>query len=221
MEAPAVTEQDLAGDADKLLSSTGGARNCWFATSGPGARARPARSRRGPRDQLKPGPGFTTSSAEFDPNDQQAGRLGPNINPAKILALAGNTRRGRKIFHEDGRRSLRPNATTCGRAGGGGFGPDMTHIAAKYNRADLLDNILNPSKTIAQGFASYVVRTTSGDVFTGILVKQNDQEVVLKDVTLKLTRIPAADAEKVTAQPISAMPDGLLNDLTGWQAASA
>jgi len=153
----------------------------------------------------------------FDPNDQQANHLGPNINPAKILALSGDPESGRKVFHETaGGLCARCHRST---AGGADFGPDLTHIAAKYNRGDLLDNILFPSKTIAQGYATYVVKTKSGDVLTGLLVKQTDQEIVLKDATLKETHVPAADLEKMTPQTISAMPDGLLNDLTAQQAA--
>jgi len=63
------------------------------------------------------------------------------------------------------------------------------------------------------------VKTKSGDVLTGLLVKQTDQEIVLKDAALKETHVPAADLEKMTPQTISAMPDGLLNDLTAQQAA--
>jgi putative heme-binding domain-containing protein len=153
----------------------------------------------------------------FDPNDQQADHLGPNIIPARVLALSGDPERGRKVFYETGGGLC----ARCHRATGGGadFGPDLTRIAAKYNRADLLDNVLNPSKTIAQGYATYVLKTRDGDVFTGLLVKQSDQEIVLKDATLKQTHIPAADVEKLTPQTISAMPDGLLNDLTAQQAA--
>ena len=103
--------------------------------------------------------------------------------------------------------------------GGADFGPDLSHIATRYNRGDLLDNILNPSKTIAAGYASYVVKTGSGEVYTGLLVRQTEQEVTIKDATLKVTHIPANDIEKMTAQQTSAMPEGLLNELTAQQAA--
>ncbi len=153
----------------------------------------------------------------FDPNDSVADRLGPNASTARILALAGDPERGRHIFHETaGGLCAKCHRST---AGGIDFGPDLSHIAAKYNRADLLDNVLNPSKTIAQGFATYVVKTKSGDVFTGLLVKQTDQEIVLKDATLKETRVAARDVEKMTPQTVSAMPEGLLNDLTAQEAA--
>ena len=122
------------------------------------------------------------------------------------------------MFFELAARACAPSAT---RSAGQGtdFGPDLTHVATKYNRADLLDNILNPSKTIAPGYATFLVKTKSGDAFAGLLVSKTDQEVVLKDATLQQTRIPAADVEKVVQQPVSAMPEGLLRDLDAQQAA--
>jgi putative heme-binding domain-containing protein len=154
----------------------------------------------------------------FDPAAQQVDRLGPNINPARLLALGGNPENGRRIFFEQSGNGL---CARCHIISGKGldFGPDLSHIASKYNRADLLDNILNPSKTIAQGYATYLVRTRSGDLYTGLLVKQTPQEIIVKDPQLKQTRIAISEVDKMVPQPISAMPEGLLSDLTAQQAA--
>jgi len=216
LEAPGTAAPDVAAAVDKLLSSPGGALALVCELEA-GRLIDPAR-------QQAISAGISSHQdlvhdlfRRFDPNDQQADRLGPNINPAKILALTGDADSGRKLFHETA-GSL---CAKCHRSAAGGtdFGPDLSHIAAKYNRADLLDNILNPSKTIAQGYATYLVKTKSGDVFTGLLVKQTDQEIVLKDATLKETHVAAGDVEKITPQTVSAMPEGLLNDLTAQQAA--
>jgi putative heme-binding domain-containing protein len=216
LESPGTAAPDLAVAVDKLLSSPGGAL-ALICELEAGRVIDPAR-------QAVISAGIASHQdlvhdlfRRFDPNDSAGDRLGPNINPAKVLALTGDAQRGRKLFHE----TAGGLCAKCHRTSEGGtdFGPDLSHIAAKYNRADLLDNILNPSKTIAQGFTTYVVKTASGDVFTGLLVKQTDQEVVLKDATLKETHVPAADVEKITPQTVSAMPEGLLNDLTTQQAA--
>ncbi len=82
----------------------------------------------------------------------------------------------------------------------------------------MLENIVEPSKTIAEGFTSYLVRTKSGDVINGLLLSKTDAEVVLKDTT-KQYHIPAADIQKMVAQTLSAMPEGLLADLSPQDAA--
>ncbi|HSU68598.1 MAG TPA: c-type cytochrome, partial [Tepidisphaeraceae bacterium] len=156
----------------------------------------------------------------FDPNEQLHPHLGPNINAAKLLVLRGDASRGRQVFFGSGDAATGLCAR-CHRinARGADFGPDLSHVATKYNRADILGNVLNPSKTIAPGYATYVARTKSGDTFSGFLVRKTDAEVILKDPQLKEIRIPAADIERLAPQSISAMPEGLLNDLDSQQAA--
>ena len=153
----------------------------------------------------------------FDPADQSANRLGQNIDPAPLLDLRGDVEKGRRIFAEQGGTGL---CVKCHIVNGKGtdFGPDLSHIASKYNRKDLLDNILNPSKTIAEGYATYLLKTKSGEVFTGFLISRSEREIVLKGADLKLIHVDAGDVQKLTAQTISAMPDGLLGDLELQQA---
>jgi putative heme-binding domain-containing protein len=153
----------------------------------------------------------------FDPSEYLRDRLGTNIDAAKLLAMHGDAEKGREVF---GMASA-GLCSRCHRIGkvGTEFGPDLSHIASKYNRADLLDNILHPSKTITPGFATYIVRTKSGDTLSGFLLKKTDQELVLKDAQLKEVRIPLADVEKSVASAVSAMPEGILADLDAQQAA--
>jgi putative heme-binding domain-containing protein len=153
----------------------------------------------------------------FDPSEQQRIRLGTNVNPAKLLALHGDAARGREVFGTNSQGLC----AKCHRIANQGtdFGPELTHIGTKYSRADLLDNILNPSKTIAPGFATYVVRTKAGDTLSGFLIKKTDEEIVLKDAQLKEVHVPAGDVQRMAVQSISAMPEGLLADLEPQQAA--
>ena len=154
----------------------------------------------------------------FDPNADSVERLGTNPDVAALLARSGDPKHGREVFFGAGAQGL------CARCHkienvGGDFGPDLTHIATKYNKHDLLDNILNPSKSIAEGYTTYVIRTKSGDLFTGLIVERTSDHLTIRDAQLKTTRIALADVDRNVAQTVSSMPDGMLADLTLEQAA--
>ncbi len=153
----------------------------------------------------------------FLPPEKLVKRLGPNVNSAELLALSGNPERGRQIFFQ----SSGGLCAQCHQIGGQGqsFGPDLSHIASKYDRAALLENILFPSRTIDPQFVTYSARTTDGDDVTGLLVEKTDQQVVLKDLSRQLVRLPAAKVARLAAQTVSAMPEGLLSALTAQDSA--
>ncbi len=153
----------------------------------------------------------------FIPEEKRVKRLGPAIAVKEILDLPGDAGRGREIFFAEGGA----NCALCHQVNGRGrdFGPDLSHIGPKYNRAQLLDNILNPSKTIAPGFASYSVDTTTDLSYSGLLMRENVDEVVIKDPSLKETRIKRGEIAKMQVSKISAMPEGLLQNLTSQEAA--
>jgi putative heme-binding domain-containing protein len=157
----------------------------------------------------------------FLPPERVAGRLGPSINPQTILALKGEAGRGRQVFFGSGDASSALCAQ-CHQVGGQGqsFGPDLSHIGTKYDRARLLENILEPSKTIDPQFVTHIARTAKGEDYVGILVRRDDNEVVLKDAQQKKEiRLRAAEVKRLVPQTSSAMPDGLLGALMPQQAA--
>jgi putative heme-binding domain-containing protein len=99
------------------------------------------------------------------------------------------------------------------------LGPELTQIGKKYTRGQILENILDPSKTIEPKYVTYVVETSDGKVHTGILREKNDREVVIRTVDDKEVRIPAKNVETLLPQKKSIMPEQLLRDLTVEQAA--
>ncbi|MEI6233353.1 MAG: PQQ-dependent sugar dehydrogenase [Planctomycetota bacterium] len=159
---------------------------------------------------------------QYDPKEQFIVRLGTNIDRVKLAAMPGDATRGRAVF--DSASTAAAGATglcaSCHRVNGQGkdFGPDLSHIATKYTKSLLLENILEPSKTIAEGFALQMLKKKDGERITGLLVSKSDKEIVLRDQQ-KEHRIPAADVDKLTPQPTSAMPEGLLSNLTAQEAA--
>ncbi|MDB5173978.1 MAG: yliI 2 [Phycisphaerales bacterium] len=151
------------------------------------------------------------------PDPNQRPKIGTNPDVAKLLSLPGDGERGRKVFFETGGGLC----SKCHIVDGKGIdlGPDLSHIGAKYSRADILDNIVHPSKTILAGYETYVVRKKSGDVVSGFLVSRDVTEIVIKDAERKLVHIAAADVAKMQIQPVSTMPEGVIADLEQQQAA--
>jgi putative heme-binding domain-containing protein len=154
---------------------------------------------------------------KFLPEEKRVKRLGDVIRPEQILALAGDVERGRKLFFDVASVQCR----NCHRIGGKGteVGPDLDQVGKKYSRADILDNILNPSKQIEPKYLTYAVTTTKGQVYTGLLVSKDAVKVVLKDATNKSIEVVAGDVETMVPQQKSLMPDLLLRDFTAEQVA--
>ena len=59
-------------------------------------------------------------------------------------------------------------------------GGGIAGLGQKYNRTQLLESILEPSKLIGPKYVTYLAETGDGRLFTGLLVKKNGCEVVPK-----------------------------------------
>jgi putative heme-binding domain-containing protein len=153
----------------------------------------------------------------FVPADQLPKRLGTRINPAELLAVKGDAERGRRLFFESSSLQCRSCHTVGGR--GDSYGPDLSHIAAKYGREKILESILEPSKEIDPKFVGYVVRTDQDAVYSGLLIEKTAEVVVLKDAQKNQIRLRAASVKQMIAQKTSIMPEQLLQSLTASEAA--
>ena len=101
----------------------------------------------------------------------------------------------------------------------GVFGPDLVQVSARFNRRDLLDHILNPSKFIDEKFRYVTVKTSDGKTITGGLESEDDERVVLKPNPLapEKSEIAKAMIKERSVSEISPMPPGLLNTLKAEQ----
>jgi putative heme-binding domain-containing protein len=152
----------------------------------------------------------------FLPADKRVKRLGAKIEPQTILALQGNLDRGRVVFFQ----TAGVQCALCHKIGsvGGAVGPDLSEIGKKYDRAKILESILDPSKDIEPAYVSHAVALKDGRVVVGLIVSRGDKELVLRDAQAKEHRFAAADIDSVTPQKQSLMPEQLLRDLTAQQA---
>jgi uncharacterized repeat protein (TIGR03806 family) len=153
----------------------------------------------------------------FLPAEKRIKRLGSVVRPEQILALSGDSDRGRRVFFENAAVACK----NCHRIQkvGKEVGPELTTIGKKLTRAQLLESILEPSKLIDPKYVTYLAELEDGRLLTGLLVSKDENEVVLKDAQDKLLHIPPKQIEQLVPQRQSLMPDLLLRDMTAQQVA--
>lgn len=95
---------------------------------------------------------------------------------------------------------------------GGNVGPDITGS----NRADLnyiLDNMLNPSAEIPEGYQLNVVTTRDGRNVSGMVGSETDSQLILRQVAGGNVTIDKPDIQSRERLKVSMMPEGLLSTL--------
>lgn len=151
------------------------------------------------------------------PTADRPQRLGTVVDREALLALKGDPERGRVLFAE----TEGIQCKNCHRVGDVGkqLGPDLDGIGKKYDRARLLEAILEPSKTIDTRYMTFLAQTNSGKVLVGLMQEQNSEQVVLRDAKGELIRLATEDIELLVPQRQSIMPELLLRDMTAEQVA--
>jgi len=133
----------------------------------------------------------------------------------QLLGLEGDPGRGQRVFHSE-----HATCSSCHAHEGQGkdIGPDLTAIATKYDRAQLLDQILNPSAAIAFGYDTHVVRTEDGLIYSGFVLAEAE-DLVLKDTQGLRHVIPTSQIEVRKKQTLSVMPEGVALGLEAQEVA--
>ncbi len=107
---------------------------------------------------------------------------------------------------------------TCHRFGneGGSVGPDITAAASRFNRRDLLESILLPSKVVSDQYRSFTITKRDGSDVTGIIVEETAAKVVVMTnaITKGQTDVLKTEIASRAVSQLSPMPEGLLNTLT-------
>jgi putative heme-binding domain-containing protein len=143
-------------------------------------------------------------------------KLGTNPRPASILALKGDPTKGEAIFF-----NKEIKCANCHKIGdrGTALGPDLSKIGATRTRAELLDSMLNPSARVEPQFATFNVKTKDEKTYTGIVVKRDDKQLILRDAENKEIVIAGDNVESTRPSRLSLMPDGQMSSFTPQEAA--
>jgi len=99
-------------------------------------------------------------------------------------------------------------------------GPYLGNIAQTYKRPDLAQNILDPNKTIAQGFASEMITMKDGTQQMGFITLEGANEVKLRNIAAQEFTFKTADIKERQKLPTSMMPPGLMMNFTVKEFAS-
>ena len=93
-------------------------------------------------------------------------------------------------------------------------GPYLGNIAETYKRPDLAEAILDPGKTIAQGFATNMFTLKDGTVSVGFVTREAADKVTVRNIAAQESTFDVKDIVKRETLPTSLMPPGLVNALT-------
>jgi putative heme-binding domain-containing protein len=97
---------------------------------------------------------------------------------------------------------------------GENFGPDLTSVASRFSRKELLESIVFPSHVISSQYASKLVRTTDGRAITGLATPGAAGETVVMQASGEKVVLKEDEIEDTRPSKLSAMPAGLLDSLS-------
>ena len=141
--------------------------------------------------------------------------LKPEETVAAIMTTHGDVALGEQLF-------TRQSCTTCHATSLDQVqkGPYLGTIAQTYTRADLAGNILDPGKTIAQGFATEMFTLKDGSSQMGFVTFESSDQVKVRNIAGQESTWKTSNITKRDKVPVSLMPPGLVSTLTVREFAS-
>jgi putative heme-binding domain-containing protein len=135
--------------------------------------------------------------------------------PQTDTIQGGDPTRGAIVFRD-------ALCSRCHRSGARGpaVGPDLTHVAGRFSRRDILESILNPSKVVAENYRNVQISTTDGRQIVGRVAIEGDfrseklriaTEPLRSSVTVELSKRDIAEYREIDTSP---MPQGLLDSFS-------
>jgi putative heme-binding domain-containing protein len=97
---------------------------------------------------------------------------------------------------------------------GGSVGPSLDGIALKYGKEELMTSILEPSKTIANGYETIKITLLSGKELIGVFKGETGDSINVANNDGKFISVAKKDIEERKFSPVSTMPNGLNDGMT-------
>jgi len=120
---------------------------------------------------------------------------------------AGDPARGRALFTDLSRLAC----SRCHRvqSQGGEIGPDLSDIGGKYDRDQLIESVLEPSRQIVEGYRPTALATSDGRVLSGIIRQETADELILVDIDGQRQAVHKQDVVERNTMDTSLMPNDL------------
>lgn len=121
----------------------------------------------------------------------------------------GNSENGREVY-------AKAQCASCHRAGSTGqpIGPDLSTVAKRFTRNEVIESILFPSHIISDQYRTKMVLTTDGRTLSGVVAESSDGSLVIRDSNLNEHTVAEQDIDAIKPSKSSLMPSGLLDTLT-------
>jgi putative heme-binding domain-containing protein len=162
--------------------------------------------------------GAGSATIPVDP-EEELGRMPEMVRAWTVAEIAPllsglddprDLQRGARVF----RATL---CVQCHRFGGdgGSTGPDLTGVAGRYSREDMLRTLIEPSHSISDQYEQSAVFLREGGRVVGRVVGMTDSELEVNTNPFgrSIISIPRAEIDRVEPLETSAMPDHLLDVL--------
>ncbi|MCA9171225.1 MAG: c-type cytochrome, partial [Planctomycetales bacterium] len=140
--------------------------------------------------------------------ESQFARMNRKLLTARV-ELQGDAQRGARVFYR-----ATAACSRCHVVGEGvtPLGPDLALLGAETTIDHLVESLLMPSAKIKTGYETVTITLNDGQVKTGIIAKQDDKNLVLRNAT-DLTHdevISKSTVESIDTLTTSMMPTGLV-----------
>jgi putative heme-binding domain-containing protein len=143
---------------------------------------------------------------------ESAASLGGDAEVAQLPKLlsqvdwaSGDAARGAKLYE----------TRSCAQCHGGrsALGPDLNGVAGRFSREDLFTAIVDPNRDVSARYQTTLIETRQGKTYSGLIVYESVDGLLLRNATQQTFRIETADIEEHRRSPVSLMPAGLLKGL--------
>lgn len=115
----------------------------------------------------------------------------------------GDAARGKLVFEKQ-------NCHRC-HLGNSRLGPELTGVAARLSREDLLAAIVDPNREVSPLYRAKLLATRSGQVYHGLVVYESPEGTLMQTGVDTTIRVGSDDFLELADSPQSLMPTGLLD----------
>ncbi len=151
------------------------------------------------------------------PKNAASRKLVQDWTTADLQPILPEVTRGRN-FAKGKELFIEAQCAACHRYGdlGGMVGPDLTAVATRFKRQDILESSTEPSKVLSEQYMNTAIETKGGQVVVGRIAEETPEKVVIRPKPLEPETVTVlkSEIESRSLSKTSPMPAGLLNTFT-------